>query len=322
LNRPSEFPPQRLLDNSSLNSSRKLRDIADSEMKASFFVFDFFRHTSNVAADHGPPMEKRLLDHQWGVLPPNRRENYPIYICHDVGEIRVLVSAEELDPIFDPFVEAVNLFAVRGLLVFEIRSVNLDKYFLSDLLRKEVDRNLDGAIDEIQIHEAGELRARHLDTDYNGRIDVQEHYHDAVMSFREVDRDQDGVLDGFYVYQQGLLVEERHDTDNDTHPDRVLVYRDRLRVEERVDDDLDGRIDIWRHFDTASGAPIVVRVERDTRGRGWPDTFESFDTVAGEPILSRREEDVNGDRHVDVVSVYRQGRLVRREILDPAAADL
>ena len=63
---------------------------------------------------------------------------------------------------------------------------------------------------------------------------------------------------------------------------------------------------------------LAIRIDRDTAGRGFPDTFEHFDIVDDQAILARREKDMTGDREIDVVSIYHEGRLVRREIADPA----
>ena len=39
-------------------------------------------------------------------------------------------------------------------------------------------------------------------------------------------------------------------------------------------------------------------------------------------MIARREEDVNGDGVADVKSIYEDGKLVRREISDPALVPL
>ena len=48
-----------------------------------------------------------------------------------------------------------------------------------------------------------------------------------------------------------------------------------------------------------------------------PDTFETFEARDGKAVLKKREEDLNGDGEIDVTSLYRNGKLYRREILDP-----
>ena len=66
----------------------------------------------------------------------------------------------------------------------------------------------------------------------------------------------------------------------------------------------------------------IYRIERDKRGRGYADTFESFEPLEGRSVLARREEDVNGDGKVDLISIYRSGKLVRREIINPEVVQL
>ena len=41
-----------------------------------------------------------------------------------------------------------------------------------------------------------------------------------------------------------------------------------------------------------------------------------------EAVLAKREEDRNGDGTPDITSIYRNGKLVRREISDPALVPL
>jgi hypothetical protein len=87
-----------------------------------------------------------------------------------------------------------------------------------------------------------------------------------------------------------------------------------VRAEEDVD--RDGRMDVWTRYDIEAGRERVVRIERDTRGRGFADTFEIFEPRDDESVLVRREEDLNGDGEIDVVSFYAGGKLRRRQIRD------
>ena len=88
------------------------------------------------------------------------------------------------------------------------------------------------------------------------------------------------------------------------------------------DRDKDGRMDTWTVFQVVEGKEAIARIERDQKGRGKPDLFETYHTVAGKSELEKREEDVNGDGSVDVISVYEGGKLVRREVTDPALLPL
>ena len=63
---------------------------------------------------------------------------------------------------------------------------------------------------------------------------------------------------------------------------------------------------------------MISHIERDSKDRGKPDVFESFDTLSGKPVISKREQDVNGNGKIDITSIYENGKLVRREILDPS----
>ncbi len=184
------------------------------------------------------------------------------------------------------------------------------------LIRQEEDRNFDGVIDSWSQFEAGDLRSRTLDGNDDGNPDAFETYANQTLVNRELDRDDDGVRDVFYRYRGDSLVEERHDTDNDGVNDIVIVYEARLRVRTEEDLDRDDRMDLWTHYVNDRGHERVARIERDSRGRGTPDTFEIFEARDGSAVLLRREEDLDGDGEVDVVSFYVGGKLRRRQIRD------
>jgi hypothetical protein len=190
------------------------------------------------------------------------------------------------------------------------------------LLRKEQDRDYDGAIDTWQHYENGALVARELDTNGDSRPDVWERYRNGRMTSREVDRDHDGVRDAFYSYDGDSLVEERHDADNDGAMDLVVQYRGRLRVRVEEDRDHDGRMDRWTTYQPVDGKEQVVHIERDSDGSGKPDVFEDYTMIDGKSVLARRDEDKNGDGTIDITSIYENGKLVRREISDPTLVPL
>jgi hypothetical protein len=104
--------------------------------------------------------------------------------------------------------------------------------------------------------------------------------------------------------------------------DLVVRYRDRLRVSAEEDRDRDGRLDSWTTYQDVDGAELVDRIERDTDGSGEADLFETYVAIDGKAVLVRREEDKDGDGSIDITSIYENGRLVRREISDPALIPL
>lgn len=190
------------------------------------------------------------------------------------------------------------------------------------MLRKEQDRDYDGKLDTWQSYERGRLVRRELDTNGDGKADVWERYRNDRMAAREIDRDHDGTRDAFYSFEGESLVEERHDADNDGSMDLVARYRNRLRVSVEEDRDRDGRLDSWTTYQHVYGAELVDRVERDTDGSGEADLFETYVAIDGKSVLARREEDKDGDGSIDITSIYENGRLVRREISDPALIPL
>ncbi len=189
-------------------------------------------------------------------------------------------------------------------------------------MRQEEDRNYDGTMDAFFRFEHGRLVERKLDSNDDGRPDIWEQYAAGRMVARTLDRDHDGVADAFYEYAGGYLARERHDADNNGEIDLVIQYREGRRIESEEDTDRDGRTDTWTRYGLADGLETVTHIESDRTGRGFADTFESFETRGGKAILARREEDLDGDGSIDMVSIYRAGKLVRREILKPEVVPL
>jgi hypothetical protein len=189
-----------------------------------------------------------------------------------------------------------------------------------ELIRQEEDRNYDGVLDAWTQLTGGAVTSRTLDGNDDGNPDVFETYDAGRLVRREIDRDDDGVRDVFYRYRGESLAEERHDADNDGVIDLVVVYEARLRLRAEEDVDRDGRMDVWTRYVNDGGRERVARVERDTRGLGFADTFEIFEAREGGNALVRREEDLDGDGEIDVVSFYEGGKLRRRQIRGEAVA--
>lgn len=187
------------------------------------------------------------------------------------------------------------------------------------LIRQEEDRNFDGVTDAWTDYEWGVPVRRVLDSNDDGNPDTWEVYESGRAVSREIDRDDDGVRDALYRYEGGSLVQERHDANNDGRVDLNITLKNRLRVRAEEDQDKDGRIDTWITYSTFGGDEIVVRIERDRHGRGFADTFEIFEAMDGKATLTRMDEDVNGDQQIDVRSIYRKGKLIRREVHNPEA---
>jgi len=147
----------------------------------------------------------------------------------------------------------------------------------------------------------------------------------------------DGALLARYYFPAGgehpVLRED--DTDGDQRADRWIAYADDARSEVfessdggrprvrivfsdagarvarvEIDDDADGhpnRILRYRGGELAAES-------RDSDGDGRLDTFDQLDA---EGRVASREEDLDGDGTIDARSLYRQGRLVRRELDRP-----
>lgn len=188
------------------------------------------------------------------------------------------------------------------------------------LIRQIEDRNYDGVQDTWSQFEWGVVTSRSIDSNDDGNTDVFEKYADGLMTSREVDRDDDGVRDAFYRYEGDSLVGEQHDANNDGGVDLAIVYEKRRRVRSEEDVDHDKQVDTWTFFSKGTGPEVAIRIERDTQGRGKPDTFEFFADDGGTAVIERREQDVNGNGDIDIISIYENGKLIRREIYELSLA--
>jgi len=189
-------------------------------------------------------------------------------------------------------------------------------------LRQEEDRNYDGRMDAVMKYEGGLLVARELDSNNDSRPDIFETYAAGLQTERTLDRDHDDVVDAFYEYAGRYLERERHDVDNDGTVDLVIDYQKGRRHKAREDTDRDGRPDVWTQYGLVDGRETVIHIEIDKTGRGFADTFETFESIGGKAVLSRREQDMDGDGEADLVSIFREGKLIRREILKPEVVPL
>ncbi len=186
-----------------------------------------------------------------------------------------------------------------------------------EMIRKESDRDYDGALDTWQTYRDDVLDERTLDTNNDGRVDTWERYRGGRMVERVIDRDGNGGKDAFYTFSDGSLVEERHDRNDDGQADLIVTYQRRQKIRSREDRSGDGQIDTWTTYVVVDGKELPAVIKRDSDGSGKINIIEIFETSSGKPILAKRKEDTNGDGAIDVTSSYRKGKLYRRELADP-----
>ena len=188
------------------------------------------------------------------------------------------------------------------------------------MIRKEADRDYDGALDLWQTYVGDSLDERTLDTNNDGRVDTWERYRGGRLIERVIDRNGNGGKDAFYTFSDGSLIEERHDRNDDGRPDLIVTYQDRMKIRSREDRSGDGQIDTWTTYTVVNGKELPAVIKRDSDGSGKVDIIETFEMSSGKPILAKRKEDTNGDGSIDVTSSYRNGKLFRRELADPTLA--
>ena len=88
-----------------------------------------------------------------------------------------------------------------------------------DILREEIDGNLDGEVDVIVYWEEGVQARRELDSDHDGTFDEYRYYHGGYLHRVERDTDGDGTLDMWSYYDRHGLARVGHDLNEDGEPD-------------------------------------------------------------------------------------------------------
>jgi hypothetical protein len=138
----------------------------------------------------------------------------------------------------------------------------------------------------------------------------------GALLLREEDTDQDGVPDRWTAYAGGRPVAVWEDRGASGHVNaHILLAADGLStVSIEIDMDGDGRPERVFHYATGT----LVGGDQDTDADGSLDRFERFEADGS---LASRDEDLDGDGRVDVHSEFRSGRLLRREIRDPALVE-
>ena len=187
------------------------------------------------------------------------------------------------------------------------------------LLSRTEDTDYDGLLDATSRYEDGQIVERVEDTNHDGESDRWVAYENGRGSKVEVDRNFDGTRDATYVYDDGTLAFEEHDTNYDGRIDRRVEYSGRRRLVEIADRNHDGQMDFRTYFDAKE---VPVRTEEDLNADGRPDVWEFYEGEdASSIVLVRKEEDVNSDGKVDVTSYYKNGKLTRKEVIDPTALE-
>jgi len=120
----------------------------------------------------------------------------------------------------------------------------------STLRRKEIDENLDGFMDVVEIFdENGDLAT--LEEHLQGKPWLTWYYEPGEILVRgEEDKNQDGAVDIWYLYENGRLTTVKEDTT------------------------LDGKPDLWETYDETRA---IVKRERDLDYDGIPDFVEMIE---------------------------------------------
>lgn len=147
------------------------------------------------------------------------------------------------------------------------------------LLRRVVDRNLDGVSDRIVTYEGfGGARVEEIDTDFDGTVDrwdtfgaegqrlrsatsraggrpdrIATYDRAGLLTTVETDSDLDGNFEHVQVYESGSLAAARVDTDGNGRIDRIRDYRPGYLAAEDFDTDEDGAADLRMTYAKGGG---------------------------------------------------------------------
>jgi hypothetical protein len=174
-----------------------------------------------------------------------------------------------------------------------------------------VDRNNDGRIDQWIYRSNGEIEREELDEDFDGHVDRIIHIDLASHQIRLVEEDNGGggAIDTWTEYRQGAIARRRADSDGDGSVDTWSFYHSGELVRHEQDTTHDGFRDAITFYQQGNR----LRETRDIDADGESDVELFYDE---NDQVVRREEDHNSDGAVEVISHYRNGRLVRKELLD------
>jgi hypothetical protein len=129
---------------------------------------------------------------------------------------------------------------------------------------------------------------------------------------QRVDADGDGLYEEIHWAEEdgGREVFRKHiDRDRDGRIDCWRKLRRGKIVGQILDTDFDGRPDVWEQY----GAERTVSRQVDRDQDGVRDAFFYYQG----DLLVMDAQDMDDDGSIDVRSFYEEGRLVRREVLNP-----
>ena len=129
---------------------------------------------------------------------------------------------------------------------------------------------------------------------------------------REEDSSGNGRPDRWTFYEGRVRSDVWEDADGAGRPHVRLVFGPGGRTVVRIEFLAGEGKDLARVFHYANDA--LVSEDHDTNGDGSLDRFDRFDA---EGRLRERGEDLDGDGRIDLRSIYREGKLVRREVASP-----
>ena len=82
------------------NSLREVSRVPDAEVQTVAPVGDLLCHSADGAAQDWLAVRERLLNDQGRILPPDGRDNDPIYISHKARQVPVYVPPHQRDILF------------------------------------------------------------------------------------------------------------------------------------------------------------------------------------------------------------------------------
>jgi len=135
-------------------------------------------------------------------------------------------------------------------------------------LKNELDRNLDGRTDAVNLFDArGRLASGRADDDFNGSFESTYRWRNGNIEYSESDTDGDGIADMRSYFDHGVIASTEHLHRHSGKPLRVEHFRLGKLVQAEIDTDADGRLDQRVVFNASLGVERTERLPPDGAAR-------------------------------------------------------
>lgn len=177
---------------------------------------------------------------------PRERYNGRDYLLSDeITEDGLVIRRVDID--LDGEADTFEYFRAEDALgqpVTEYEDLLYERYDDLVIVRKEMDVNLDGALDLRREYGPGaQLLREEFDVDFDGTFDTTNFYEEGVLSQRSNDTDGDGVAESIIYFREGAIHRIETDVTGEGETDEWEYFENDRLVRVGIDLNGDGVID-------------------------------------------------------------------------------